>query len=103
LRNSALQNWTAYIAETAALLGAALSVMNPAAYNVETKYIKEIAGCPSNIEKRESLAEILRQWTTPYTASSLINNRDTPLHRDNGGSYTAMDLLATVGAYRNGN
>ena len=33
---------------------------------------------------------------------SLINNRDTPFHWDNGARYSTMDTLLTVGKYQKG-
>jgi len=41
-------------------------------------------------------------WTSPYTGFSLINNRDTPFHRDNGAGYSTMDTLLTVGKHQKG-
>jgi len=102
LKKVPLLQWTAEVEETAALLGAALSIINPEVYRAGISCIRKFAENPAKINKNETLGEVLRIWASPYTACSLINNRDTPHHRDNGAGYSAMDLLVTVGDYHNG-
>ena len=91
-----------HVEETAAILGATLSIINPQVYQAGIECIRKFANDPAKINKNETLGEILQAWSSPYTACSLINNRDTPFHRDNGAGYSAMDLLVTVGEYRSG-
>ena len=76
--------------------------MNPEVFAAGVQCIDIICKTPERVDKREDLSEILGIWTSPYTGFSLMSNRDSPLHRDNGGGYTAMDTLLTVGEYRNG-
>jgi len=102
LKKVPLLQWTAVVGETAALLGAALSIINPQVYQAGLSCIRQFAENLAKINKNETLGEVLRIWASPYTAFSLINNRDTPLHRDNGAGYSAMDLLVTVGDYHSG-
>ena len=102
LRKNPAYVWTAYVEETAALLGAALAIMNPNIYDAGIQCIRTFSENPHKINKNDRLGQILQIWASPYTACSLINNRNTPLHRDNGANYQAMDLLTTVGDYKNG-
>jgi hypothetical protein len=88
--------------DTAALLGAVLAVMNPSMFEAGMNCMTRIANNPEKISKREHLAELLEVWTSPLTASSLMNNRNSPLHRDTGGGNAYMDLLVSVGDYVNG-
>jgi hypothetical protein len=41
-------------------------------------------------------------WPTPFTAISIVSNKETHLHRDGKGIAPFFDLLTTLGQYRNG-
>ena len=88
--------------EHSAFLGAVMAVINPEQFNAGVAMIDTIHNHPQKVEKRQHLAELLRIWTSPLFAVSLMNNRDSPLHRDTGGGYSCMDLLTTVGNYTDG-
>lgn len=90
------------MAETSALLGGLMAIINPPVYEAGMKCVERISETASQIAKNEDLEDILQSWATPFTAMSLISNRNTPLHRDNGAGYTCMDLLVSVGDYKNG-
>ena len=102
LRKPLLRAWLSETGETSALIGAAVSAMNPEVFSAGLKCIEKVTRNPDVVTKGQHLSEVLAMWTSPYTGFSLINNRDTPLHRDNGAGYTAMDTLLTVGEYKNG-
>ena len=87
---------------SAALLGALTSILNPSIYKTGKASILKMAENPSLVAKSQGLADLLRHWTSPFLAMSLMSNRNTPLHRDNGGAYASMDLLVSVGNYQNG-
>lgn len=53
-------------------------------------------------DKTNKLPTILKSWTSPFTALSVIINRETPYHRDNGSCHAWMDILLTVGDYQDG-
>jgi len=102
LRNPTAQEWIWETSETFALLGGILAIINPAQYDVGIACVEAFANHPEKVAKRDLLADLLEAWTSPYTACSLMNNRDTPLHRDNGGRYSSMDMLTSVGEYDGG-
>lgn len=102
LRNPLARQWVQQMEETFAFLGGILSIINPAQYNVGISYVEKIRSEPERIAKRNYLEYLLGTWTLPYAACSLMNNRDSPLHRDNGGGYRSMDLLTSVGKYGEG-
>jgi hypothetical protein len=101
LRKPAARQWVSVMGETTALLGAILAVMHPTTFETGTRCISEIRQS-EKVGKRENLEELLQDWTAPYTTVSLMSNRDTPLHRDVGGSYSVMDMLVSVGRYDKG-
>jgi hypothetical protein len=102
LQKVSARQWMAEIEETCALLGGILAVINPAQYTAGLSCIREIGNRQNEIAKAEHLQELLEVWTSPYNVFSVMNNRNSPLHRDNGGAYSTMDLLTSVGEYRNG-
>jgi hypothetical protein len=101
LRKTAAPAWVAEISPTASFLGGLLRVMNPAVYETGTACIKEIAK-GDQVAKKENLDHLVELWTSPYPTVSLMSSRDSPVHRDKGGDYSSMDMLASVGPYTNG-
>ncbi len=90
------------MSETFTLLGGLTSILNPQVFKAGVDIIRSIHTNPELVQKREMLPDILAAWSTPFTAISLMNNRNTPIHRDNGSGFTANDMLITVGPYLNG-
>ena len=84
------------------LLGAIVSIINPAVFRTGLHFIDEIRKHPHRVAKNENLGSLLESWTSPYTSASLISNRDSPLHRDRSGGYSTMDLLLSIGNYSMG-
>jgi hypothetical protein len=95
LRNPAGRQWIAAMKETNLLLGGVIGLIHPSTFASGISCIKAI-GQSDEIVKREHLDELMGGWTSPCTAASVINNRDTPLHRDNGATYGSMDFLTSV-------
>lgn len=102
LRCDQTLEWMTAMSETFTLLGGLTSILNPHVFNAGVDIIRAIYTTPEIVEKRESLPEILAAWSTPFTALSVMNNRKTPVHRDNGSGFTANDMLITIGPYING-
>jgi hypothetical protein len=102
MRGKAAQDWMREIEETAAILGGITALINPSLFKVGMTCLDNISRNPDCISKNDNLFDILSYWSSPYMGQSLISNRDTPLHRDNGGGYACMDLLVTLGKYKNG-
>jgi hypothetical protein len=53
-------------------------------------------------EATNSLDQARLLWTSPFTAFSVIFNRETEVHRDGKGFAPFYDLIATVGRYTGG-
>lgn len=102
LRRPGLRQWIEEMGDTSALIGAVTAVTNPSMFQAGMDCIKAIATNPERVAKREHLDELLHIWTSPFPTVSLMNNRNSPLHRDNGGGYSYMDILLSVGDYRDG-
>jgi len=87
--------------ESSALVGAAMSVIHPELFTMGVEGIRKL-NTAGVVQKAHTLPDILQHWSAPFSGLSLMNNRMTPPHRDNGGGYHWMDLLITVGRYRRG-
>ena len=96
-----MQEWIAAMQETNTLIGAVAGLINPETFIAGVGSIKAI-GKDNQIAKWEKLADLLAIWSSPFIATSLINNQDTPLHWDNGATYASMDILASVGPFQIG-
>src|ERR1700704_5814365 len=99
LQKPELREWLRTVQDDFAFLGGVLSVINPAQYEAGVSTVKSIHTCLPQIQKNENLPELLENWTSPCIGMSLMSNRDSLLHRDNGASYSSMDMLASVGRY----
>ncbi|KAF9545935.1 hypothetical protein CPC08DRAFT_649217 [Agrocybe pediades] len=102
LRNSRTVKWVEANSDKFALAGAVLSIMQPGLYDVSCQTLDLISKAPQMIHHQEQLQEILRIWSSPYTVINIISNRQTPVHRDNGTFYAALDTLLSVGSYKEG-
>jgi hypothetical protein len=91
----------AVMSETFTLLGGLTSILNPHVFNAGIKIVQAIDTSPELVNKGETLPHILAAWSTPFIVLSLMNNRDTPVHRDNRSGFTVNDMLITVGPYSN--
>jgi hypothetical protein len=100
MRRKEAQQWTKELSETSALTGGLTALINPEVYRAGIEALEAIILNPELVSKNDDLHEILTFWTSPFLAISLISNRNSPLHRDNGGGYPTMDLLMSVGKYR---
>uniref|UniRef100_A0A8H8CDQ2 2OGFeDO JBP1/TET oxygenase domain-containing protein n=2 Tax=Psilocybe cubensis TaxID=181762 RepID=A0A8H8CDQ2_PSICU len=87
---------------TSALIGAILSIIHPAQFRAGIEFLERISSQPEIIHKAELLKHILTFWTSPFGVISVISNRDTPFHRDNGSCHPWYDLLMPLGNYENG-
>lgn len=100
LRKPAAQAWIVATEDTMALLGGIQAIINPEQYSAGIACIEAVANRQQDIAKAENLPELLETWSAPFNVISVMNNRDTPLHRDNGGGYSTMDLLILVGDFK---
>jgi hypothetical protein len=91
LRNPAGRKWIAAMEETNELLGAVIRLIHPTTFATGVACIKAISKS-DQICKRENLDELISRWTSPCIAASVMNNWNTPLHRDNSATYGSMDF-----------
>jgi hypothetical protein len=94
--------WLKETMEGSALLGGILSIMHPELFKAACELLRKMADAPEYIFKGENLAIILRFWSSPFSVLSLISNRKTPYHRDNGSAYSWFDILCPLGTYESG-
>lgn len=84
------------------LVGGILAVIQPDLYDIGQAALRMIGREPRLVYKGEHFPDILPHWKSPFNVMSIISNRQTPLHRDNGGRYSWMDILVTLGEYSGG-
>ncbi|KAF5334254.1 hypothetical protein D9611_014586 [Ephemerocybe angulata] len=85
-----------------ALVGGMLAVIHPDLYDVALATWKTIHHCPAGSTRPDRVQELLGIWASPFTAISLIVNRETPIHKDRLGGQNYLDAVATFGNYVNG-
>ncbi|EAU90730.2 hypothetical protein CC1G_03999 [Coprinopsis cinerea okayama7 len=89
--------------ESLALVGAILSVVHPELYEIGCHVMNEMrVADESQVKYPEQVHRVLKTWASPFTALSLIINRETIQHRDTSGPRYGMDILVTGGRYENG-
>lgn len=83
-------------------MGGVLNIIHPELYGVGIEALRAFKEHPEKISKGEQLSAVLNVWSSPFTAITVISNRDTPYHRDNGANHPWFDILLAVGEYENG-
>lgn len=61
-----------------------------------------MAKSPQDHNKSDIMLQVLEYWGLPFSAISVISNRETVIHRDTKGQLEWYDLLFTAGNYSNG-
>jgi len=84
------------------ILGAVLSTIHPIAAKQGLVIMHGIANGTIQNEATNSLDQARLVWPSPFTALSIISNRETELHRDCKGFAPFYDLITTVGDYMHG-
>jgi hypothetical protein len=84
------------------ILGAAFSLIHPIAAKRGLEIMEGITNGTVKNQATNSLDQARLLWSSPFTAFSVISNRETELHRDGKGFAPSYDLLATVGNYTGG-
>ena len=84
------------------ILGAVLSMIHPIAAKRGLAIMHGIANGIIRNDATNTLDEVRSLWSSPFTAISIISNRETELHRDGKGFAPFYDLIATVGYYTQG-
>ena len=76
--------------ETHILLTGILAITHPKLYQSAIVMRDRMRADPG-------VAEYIDRWGMPFSAVSLIANRQTPIHRDEKSLYTAADILLNTG------
>ena len=88
--------------ETSMLIAGILSIIHPELYHLgQEAWWRRIRGV-AEAGTAADVLQLVRCWSVPFTALSVIVNRATPLHRDISGRNSWYDLMLTVGDYTNG-
>ena len=77
-------------------------MIHPELYWAGREALLALISSPNEVSDTEVAFEILKHWGSPFTGLSVIQNRETPVHRDVQGRHPWMDILTTVGPYTNG-
>lgn len=89
-------------AESLAIVGAILSIIQPELYDVGMEGLRHLWSDPSLVETPELLVQALELWGVPFNGLSVISNRRTPLHRDCNSRKEWLDALVALGKYDEG-
>ena len=88
--------------ETSAMVGGILAVVHPELYKIGRDAILALSKQPHPVSTAEHIEPVLKEWTSPFSAISVMANRACPFHRDVHGRNPWYDILLTVGEYENG-
>lgn len=77
--------------DCALILSATLAIAHPEQFQLSLR-------CLENLGNMAQFADLAEQWAFAFTAVSVVSNRWTPEHRDNGsGGYGILDVLLSIG------
>jgi hypothetical protein len=82
-----------------AILSAISALIQPEVFECGFQVIEALYCQRIEVGQLLVMAKALSSWGTPHTGLIIINDRQTPLHRDFWNSQWAFDLIATFGYY----
>jgi hypothetical protein len=82
------------------LTGGILGITHPAEYQLGLRAADILSHDPSSMKKSPNRQAVFEAWASPFSALSIISNRQTLAHRDTGGRFEWFDLLSTFGLYK---
>ncbi|EFI27291.1 hypothetical protein CC1G_14763 [Coprinopsis cinerea okayama7 len=88
--------------ESFAVLGGVIAITQPWLFNAGLEVLESLHRRTFPVDNAETLDAILNFWSNPFTAFSVIVNRESSIHRDISSPTWAYDLIYTGGTYRNG-
>ena len=88
--------------QTNAIIGGILSTIHPEQYQIGIAMLRNLQANPEQVHKAEHLPKVLGVWNAPFNVMTLMSNRLTPFHQDNGAAAAWYDLLVPLGHYSNG-
>ena len=77
-------------------------MINPSQYAAGMAMLEWLGQNQSDVGKGSHLPGILEFWNLPLGVVTIINNRETPTHRDTGGTHEMFDILMALGRYHLG-
>ena len=102
LTNLCSLQWLEVHIQTNAIIGGILSIIHPEQYNIGIDMLRTLQAHPEQVHKAEHLPKIFGVWNAPFNVLTLMSNRLTPYHRDNGATSPWYDILVPLGHYSNG-
>lgn len=87
------RQWLISMMESSMLLSALLAIMHPEQYVMCAECIRRL---PDHCVDGDAL----NSWYSLFNGVQIISNRETPIHRDNGTELPWLDMLTTLGPYR---
>jgi hypothetical protein len=90
------------ISESLAVLGSVVALLHPALFESGLDALAQLHAHSIPTDHSNILDEVLQSWTSPFTAFSVITNRQTDVHRDFCSPKYSYDLLYTGGFYDEG-
>ena len=85
--------------ESLVLIGAIMSIVQPELYHTGHQALEKLFNEPGLVGKHIELLDALEAWWIPFSAMTVVSNRETPLHRDMGGRVDWSDMLIALGQY----
>ena len=96
------QTWIEEVVESFALIGVFLMIVHPKLYITGWKVFFEIMCNPAVIKEGDTVIEVLKYWTSPFSGYGLVSNCVTPCHQDNNSQGQWYDFLTTISPYSGG-
>ena len=78
-----------------AIISAILAIIHPQQFRYGMALNDQLAD-------QEPFKEVMAKWSSCFTGMQVINNRIIGPHRDTGGPYSSLDVIATVGDFKGG-
>jgi Oxygenase domain of the 2OGFeDO superfamily len=90
------------MSESLSIIGAILAVVHPTLFEAGLDALAELHSGPIDVGQPDLLRKVLEIWGSPFTAVSVIVNRETELHRDTSSPVHSYNILYTGGGYSEG-
>ena len=74
-------------------------MIHPEQFQVGMRALQMLSGDCNLTQYCSSRDEVFENWASPFSALSIISNRETPIHRDTSGRFEWFDILVTLGNY----
>jgi hypothetical protein len=90
--------WLGEMQESSALIGSILGVTHPGLYKQGCAALTLLSDEGGKyVDNADELMRALKIWNSPFSALSVITNRNTPAHRDTKGRNEWFDIIVALG------